>query len=103
MSRRVYVIKGSHWTVEDICANNHHDRRLTILGIALLMPGLCVKERSHKGNLRLLTAERYPYLKAPPFLTNLRYLYIVLVLFVVRTAMRHNNYKANLPRIRFMQ
>ena len=67
------------------------------------MPGLCVKERSHTGNLRLLTAERYPYHKAPHFLTNLRYLYIVLVLFVVGTAMRQNNNKANLPRILIMQ
>ena len=67
------------------------------------MPGLCVKERRHEGNLRLSTAKRYQYLEAPPFLTNFRYLYIVLVLLVLRTAMRQKYYKANLPRILFMQ
>ena len=73
------------------------------VGIALLMPGLCVKERRHEGNLRLSTAKRYQYLKAPPILTKLRYLYIVLVLLVLRTVMRQKYYKANLPKILSMQ
>ena len=92
------MFEDCDWTIEDICANNHHDRQLTMLGIALLMPGLCVKERSHEGNLRLLTAKRYEYLKA------LLFIYCPASSFLVLQIAKCQKYhEANLPKILFMQ
>ena len=65
------------------CTNIHHNRPLTILGIALLIPGSCAKEGSHErphtrsGCYNVMTM----YLSAPDKILNL-YILICIVLFL---------------------
>lgn len=48
------MFEGSNWTVEDIFANNHYDRRLTILGIAIVDARIvCQRKESYRKSQTL--------------------------------------------------